>query len=1060
MQPKHISVGLGLQWCVAGFTAAGVALSLAAAPALAVSAGPAWKMAAISAPTNFAPGETGTSEAGPTYLLEATNVGGAATSGLVTLEATLPAGVDPSSVSGSADEPGSPDPDCSISIQVVTCTTPGPVQPGFSVAAAIVVDTDSNLSGSVVAAAMVSGGAPPATATVQTAVASEPPPFGFLPGAGGLSSTLTEADGSPAGLAGAHPYQLTVDVGFPSQRVTTHLSNSGHPRDVVIDLPRGFVVNPTAVPTLCTETELTAATCPPASQVGMVTLTTAVVGAPGPDSRPLYNVAPPPGSASNFGFNAGDVGIAVHLLGSVRTGDYGLSAAVKDLLARFPIFSMRVQLWGDPSSPGHDAARGASVPPQARALLTMPSACGPLTTAARADSWEEPGAFVERSVENQDLEGNPVAASGCGSLEFRPAFEARPTTAVADSPSGLDVGLEVPQIEAPTARASANLRRAQVTLPAGLVANPSGANGLVGCSAAQIGLTTPVGSLPGRFDGEPAACPAASRIGAAEVETPVLDHPLQGSVFLATPHDNPFDSLLALYVVTEDAGSGVVIKLAGEVEADPATGRLTATFDELPQLPIANVALRLFRAAGAPLRTPATCGAYATISSLTPWSAPESGLPAAPSDSYPINRAPAGSVCAESESALPNSPSFGAGTVSPRAGAYTPFVFDLKRSDGTQQLSAVTLNPPEGLVAKLAGTSYCPEAALAAAAARAGRLEQADPSCPAAARVGSATVGAGAGPAPYYAQGGAYLAGPYRGAPLSLAIVAPAVAGPFDLGTVVVRSALRVDPETAQVTAVSDPVPTILRGIPLDVRSLRVTLDRPGFIRTPTSCDPTSVGALATAPTSQSSPLSSRFQVGGCRRLGFAPKVSVRLLGPTHRGAHPGLRTVLTPRRGDANIRRVAVTLPGSELLESRHIETICTEAQYAAGKCPASSIYGHARAWSPLLDKALEGPIYLRASGNKLPDLAVSLDGQVDLALTGRIDSVRGRLRNTFGALPDVPLSRVVLTLNGGARGLLVNSGGLCARRPHAGASFTAQNVKTHESHPLVRTACGTGAG
>jgi hypothetical protein len=1039
MRPTNLSVCLKLRQATAICAVALAPLAVGAGSAVAAPApAPAWKLTAIAAPTNFTAGETGTNVSGPMYRVEATNVGGAPTSGPISLQVSLPDGVTPTLEAN-----------CPFAGQVVTCIAPGPVQPGETVASEVVVDTEVGISGSVVAEAMVSGGgAAPSTAVVETAISSGAPSFGFLQSGNGLSAALTEVDGSPSGLAGSHPYQLTFDLGFPSRTVGAELVNSGHPRDVVIDLPPGLIVDPTAPP-LCTEAQLVGSACPAASQVGVVTLVSySPVFGFLVEPSPLYNLVPPPGSASNFGFEAAERAIFIHVLGSVRAGDYGLSAAIGELLARFPIFSLRLQLWGDPSSPSHNAARGVAVPPLPRALITLPSSCGPLATVVRADSWEDPGAFVERGVENEDLEGNPVGVSGCNELGFAPVLQVRPTTPVADSPSGLDVSLEVPQIEAPSARATANLRRVEVTLPEGLVANPAGANGLAGCSPTEIGLVSPVGSGPARFDGAPATCPDPARIGSAQIETPLVDHLLQGSVFLATPHDNPFASLLALYVTAEDERSGVAIKLAGEVEADAATGRLTASFDRLPQLPIADVELRIFDGATAPLHTPAACGLYSTTSSLTPWSAPESGPPAIASDSYQVASSPAtGSACARSEAALPSSSTFDAGTVSPAAGAQTPFVLSLKRDDGTQQISSTTLAPPPGLVASLAGVPYCPDAALATATGKPGRVEAADPSCPPASRVGGATVGAGAGPSPYYVGGQAYLAGPYMGAPLSLAIVAPAVAGPFDLGSVVLRSALRVDPRTARVTAVSDPWPQIMRGI---------LLDRPGFIRNPTSCDPMAVEGRAVSPSGDGVSLSDRFQVGECRRLGFAPKVSVRLLGPTHRGAHPRLRTALTVRPGDAGIRRLAVTLPGTELLDTGHIGAVCSREQFAAERCPAGSIQGHARAFSPLLDRPLEGPVYLRASDTRLPGLAVSLDGQVDIDLGGRIDSIRGRLRTTFQALPDVPLTKVVLTMRGGSRGLLVNSGGLCAAERRAQAGLLAHNGKLHDVGPVIGTDCG----
>lgn len=1033
------------------------ALGPLAAPAPAASPAPAWKLTAISAPTNFPSGESGTSIGGPAYLIEATNVGGASAKAPIMLQATMAPGLTPTAATGESDDDATPTPSCSIASRVVTCTTAGPLSPGRSLKVVIAVDVEAGLSGSVLSEAMVGGGgAAPRVVNMETPVASALAAFDFLPGAAGFASFVTADDGSPDVLAGGHPYQLSLDVGFPSRKAAADLTSAGHPREVALDLPRGLVVNPTVVPVTCTEVQLSSSTCPPASQVGAVTLTvTSSATGPGSDLRGLYAMTPPPGSSANFGFNAGDLGIPVHLLGSVRAGDYRLAATASDLLAKFPFLGIHLQLWGDPSSPSHDAVRGGPVPPQPRAFLTLPSACGPLLSSARTDSWEEPSVFVEREVENRDLEGNPVAVSGCGEVPFSPKLEARPTTGVADSPSGFDVNLSVPQNEAPDARASANLMRAEVSLPEGLVSNPAGANGLAGCSRGEIGLTSAAGSAPARFDAAPAACPSASRLGTAEVETPLLDQPLHGSVFLATPYDNPSRSLLALYVTAEDPASGVMLKLAGGLEANPTTGRLTAGFDELPQLPIAAVSLHFFGGATAPLRTPATCGVYSTASALVPWSAPESGPPASPSDRYSIDRPPSGSACARDESVLPSSPSLEAGTVSSLAGSYTPFVVDLKRPDGTQQISSLDLQLPPGLVGRLAGVPYCPEAALAAAQGRDGSAEQASPSCPAASRVGSATIGAGAGPGPYYVHGGVYLAGPYRGAPLSLATIVPAVAGPFDLGTVVIRSAVQVDPETARLSVATDAAPTILRGIPLDVRSVKVVLDRSEFIRAPTSCSPISINGLATSTVGAGNALSSRFQVGGCRRLGFKPRLALRLFGPVHRGAHPKLRTVFTPRPGDAAIRSAAVTLPATELLDSRHLGAICTRGQFAAGRCSAGSAAGYAKVWTPMLGHPLEGPVYLRASGGRLPDLAASLHGQVDLSLVSQVDSVRGRLRNTFRELPDIPLSRVVLTLRGGRHGLLVNTGGVCAGKLRGSARMIAQNGKAHAVGPVVGTSC-----
>jgi hypothetical protein len=542
-----------------------------------------------------------------------------------------------------------------------------------------------------------------------------------------------------------------------------------------------------------------------------------------------------------------------------------------------------------------------------------------------------------------------------------------------------------------------------------------------------------------------------------EVDTPLVDHPLPGDVYIAIPHDNPFDSLLAIYLAVDDPPSGTIVKLAGHVIPDLETGRLTAVFDDNPQLPFEDFELNFFGGAAAPLRTPPTCATYSTTSELTPWSAPQSGPPATPSDGYAITKAPGGGSCPTVEGALPNSPSFDAGSASLIAGTYSPFVLNLRRDDGTQEFSTVSVTLPPGLTGKLAGTPYCSDAALAAAAAKTGAQEKANPSCPGASQVGVADIGAGAGPAPYYTQGRAYLAGPYKGAPLSMAIVTPATAGPYDLGTVVVRSALRVDPETTRITAVSDPIPQILQGIPLDVRSIQLKLDKPDFTLNPTSCDPFAVTGQLISTLDQSAALQNSFQVAECGRLAFKPKLSLRLKGGTRRGDHPTLRAVLTKAPG-ANIAKASVALPHSEFLDQAHIGTVCTRVQFAAGACPKASIYGKARAITPLLDHPLEGLVYLRSSNNPLPDLVADLNGQIHVVLDGRIDSIRGGIRTTFEAVPDAAVSKFVLEMSGGKKGLLVNSRNICKSVNRANVLFDAQNGKTADSRPELKNDCRKG--
>ena len=550
-----------------------------------------------------------------------------------------------------------------------------------------------------------------------------------------------------------------------------------------------------------------------------------------------------------------------------------------------------------------------------------------------------------------------------------------------------------------------------------------------------------------------------------QIDTPLVDHPIPGSIYLAKQSENPFNSLIALYIAVNDPITGVVIKLPGKVNTNPITGQITNVFEQNPQLPFEDLKVDLFQGARAPLRTPQTCGEsaavpnFTTTTSLVPWTAPE-GATATPTDSFAIAQAPGGGACAATKAALPNSPSFEAGTASPIAGAYSPFLLRLKREDGSQELKGLNVTLPLGLTAKLAGTAECSQAQIVAAQARhnpgEGAIEKASPSCPASSQLGTVTVGAGSGPAPFYVQGNAYLAGPYKGAPLSMAIVTPAVAGPFDLGSVVVRAALQIDPETAKVTVVSDPLPTILEGIPLDVRSIAVRVDRPDFTLNPTSCKVKSLTAEAISTQDQVANLQNRFQVGGCSNLGFKPRLSLKLNGSTKRNAHPALKAILTyPKGAYANIAKISVALPHSEFLDTTHIKTICTRVQFAANTCPKGSIYGKARAMTPLLDKPLKGPIYLRSSSNPLPDIVFALHGQINVDAVGRIDSHKGGTRSTFEAIPDAPISKVVVELQGGGKGLFVNSRNLCRQTNRATVKSTGHNGKTYDFRPVLRDSC-----
>jgi hypothetical protein len=515
-------------------------------------------------------------------------------------------------------------------------------------------------------------------------------------------------------------------------------------------------------------------------------------------------------------------------------------------------------------------------------------------------------------------------------------------------------------------------------------------------------------------------------------------------------------------MVFSSAKDGITIKVAGKLVPDPVTGQLTSIFTENPEAPFSRLSLRFNSGPRAPLINPPQCGIYEIRSEFSPWSAvnPANPTPAeivSQSSEFQVTEGPGGGPCPGGGL----EPKLKAGLVDPTAAAKSPFALGLSRADGSGRFTGLELTMPKGLTAYLKGIPYCADSVLAgiSSAEETGRPELANPACPAASQVGTVAAGAGSGPFPFYAPGKAYLAGPYKGAPISIAVVTPAVAGPFDLGNVVIRNALYVDPETAQVTAKSDPIPTILHGILLDVRDVRVNLDRPSFTAAPTSCEPMSIDGLISGEAGTAARVSFPFQVGGCEALGFKPKLALRLFGGTKRGAYPRLKATLTARPGDANIARASVALPHSAFLAQNHIRTICTRVQFAADQCPKGSVYGDAEATTPLLDGKVSGPVYLRSSSNPLPDLVAALRGPdnqpVEVVLAGRVDSVNGGIRNSFDVVPDAPVSKFVLNMRGGKKGLLVNSRNICRSVNKATAKFTAHNGKRVTLRPKLISSC-----
>lgn len=881
--------------------------------------------------------------------------------------------------------------------------------------------------------------------------------------------STSDPSSEPDSQAGSHPYELVVKIVTPTTEVETgapgegNISPTGTIKNLINELPPGLIGNPTAVPS-CPVRAAEEERCSGDTQVGLLEVRYGerTEEEAANSASALYNTIPPQGIAARFaGFvNASTDGFVDS---SVRTGDdYGITSGGFNISGRSNVFAVTVRIWGVPADSSHDAKRRCPLPGGGTAagcastadklpFLRNPTSCGgPLSVRARLDSYQSPGEFDEAQAMLPPI-------TGCDQLDFEPTIEVRPSSEAADSPTGLHVDLRVPQNEDPDELATADLRDAVVKLPPGFTVNPSSANGLEACTPAQLGLTTPVGVAPIHTTAAPAACPDAAKIGTVEIDTPLLDHPLLGGVYVAQPYQNPFGSLLAIYIAVDDPVSGVVIKLAGHVEIGP-NGQLTTTFAENPQLPFNSFKLDFFGGDLAALKTPDVCGSYETNATLTPWSAPESGPPVSLVEAHSVHvAATGGGNCPTSTASQPRSHRFEAGSESPLAGAFSPFVVRLSRPDGSQHFSSLTVTPPPGLLGRLAGIPYCPDAALAAAAVKSGTEERESPSCPQASQVGSVVVGAGAGAKPYYAAGKAYLAGPYKGAPLSLAVVTPAVAGPYDLGNVVVRAAIEVNPETAQITVKSDPIPTELKGIPLDVRSIAVRMDRSRFTVNPTNCDTMAVGGSLTTTEGATALLANRFKVGGCRKLGFRPRLSLSLEGATKRNRNPAVKAVLRPRAGQANIRRAAVFLPPTQQIDNASIQNPCTLVQFAADACPKGSILGRAKAFSPLLDRPLKGPVYFRSNGGKrlLPDLVADLHGQIDIVLVGEVSAVRKRIRTVFATVPDAPVSRFELRISGGKRGWLVNNDNLCKQPQRAIVRMRAQNGRRLSFKPVVATPC-----
>jgi hypothetical protein len=1045
--------------------------ALALAGAATASAAPVWNLEIQHNETNFPPGGTGE------LWFEITNVGDTNSSGPITVTISLPNGMT-REFAGASPVPQAPvqlvDWDCpgGPGQTTIVCTTTDSIprhSPLYNLL--VSVNVAPGASGERFASAKVKGGGASAEASAfeRIHIDEARSPFGIVEDS--WKADFYRADGlTPVREAGAHPNLATFAFDITSNFEGEIHSDArrkvpaGSLRDVTVGLPPGFIGNPTAVGE-CAAAALLTQDCPASSQVGRVDV---LIYPPEASHRwefsyPLYNMSHPRGTITDLAF--APLGAPVHVKASLDPANqYAIQTTTPNITEIVPVYTTKVTVWGVPGSPSHDAERCSRGPLEVtskdcpteggeKPFLSVPSRCD-VTHVMRLhhyDSWQEPGLFGPEV----DYE-MPGQSTDCNKPRFAPDVEIVTTGKQANTPTGLDVHVKIAQNENPNALATPPVKRFTVTLPKGMSFSPSFADGLQSCTLAQMKLGT----------NEEVACPDASRIGEVTLHSPLLPKSLEGSMYLAAQGDNPFGSTFALLLVLHDVEErGVLVKIPGRIDVDPTTGQIVTVFEDTPQFPFDDLTLKFRSGPRAPLVSPPTCGTQTIGVEVASYAQPQNPVDAA--NTYQVTEGPNGTPCPPESAGRPFHPTFSGGTLNPAAGSFSTFLFRMTRGDDEQELSQVSAQLPPGLLAKIAGIPYCPNQAIASISTDlgTGRAELEHPACPAASQVGTISVGLGAGPGPNYFPGKVYLAGPYKGAPLSLAVVAPGIAGPYDLGNVVVRVALYVDPEKAQARAVSDPFPTVLHGVILRVRDVRMRIDRPETTINPTNCSRMSVdgritgvgGDLLSTADDSLFTASSPFQVGSCGDLSFKPKLAFRLFGGTHRGSHPKFRATLTMPPGGANIASASVALPHSEFLDQGHIGTVCTRVQFAANACPADSIYGTVSAKTPLLDETLSGPIYLRSSSHKLPDLVATFrGGRIDANLVGRVDSVNGGIRNTFDFVPDVPVTTATFSFFGGSKGLLVNSRDICKAPAKATAKFSGQNGAQLTSHPELKSACG----
>lgn len=918
--------------------------------------------------------------------------------------------------------------------------------------------------------------------------------FGLRSGPEGFAVSAVNADGTPDTQAGSHPFAFVTTLNF--NQTTSSRNGASIPdenvRDIHVGFPAGLVGNPTPF-AKCTQAQFVTPPpsaaypgtdlCPDASAIGIVELELPSDGGSGPTILPVFNLVPSPGVPAEFGFNFARVPVILtpHLRAD---GTYGLTVDSMNTSEALQISGSRVTIWGSPYAAAHDEERGSClfstqterpchINEAEAAYLTLPANCeSEQRSTATIDSWQSPASYLTDGEPNlldpnwKTALSEPLNLEGCNKVPFTPTVSARSTTTTPDASSGFDLNIEFDNegLINPEGVSQSELEKTVVTLPAGFTINPSEGAGLEAC-AQQTYESIWLHSS--------AECPEGSKIGEVEIVSPLVEEAIDGSLYVARQNENPFHTLLAFYIVARNAQLGLVIKQAVDVHLDPVTGQITATVEDIPQLPFTVFHLHFTQGATSPLVSPPSCGQYTLEANLYPWSNPQA--PLRDTSTFVVSGGPHGEAC-PSAGTPPFSPEVVSGTEDNAAGSFSPFYLRIGRHDSEQEITKFSTTLPPGLTGDLTGIPFCPDADVEAARTVSGAKEIEHPSCPAASEIGHTVVEAGVGAVLAQTPGKIYLAGPYNGAPLSIVSITSAKVGPFDLGTVVIRFALDINPLTAQVEvsgAQSDPIPHILDGIVVHVRDIRVYMDRSQFIENPTSCEPmtitnaiTGAGADYADPADQDTvDVGTRFQAAACASLAFKPTFTASTSGKTSRKAGASLHVQIAypqaPAGTQSNIHEVKVELPIALPSRLSTLQKACTAKQFDANpaSCPAESIVGHAKAVTPILPVPLEGPAYFVSNGTaKFPELVLVLQGYgITIDLHGEtFISKKGITSSTFSTVPDQPVTAFELTLPEGPKSALAANGDLCKKALEMPTLMIGQNgVEDRQTTRIEATGC-----